>query len=153
MSKVYEGMLQGKGLKFAIVIARFNEFITGKLLDGAQDAMKRHGVNDIDIDVAWEPGSFEIPLVAKKLADTKKYDAILLDIRMPGMSGTELYSHIIENMPVLKGKIIIITGDVMGPDIKDFLTKNNLPYLVKPFDIKLLKEKINEIIGSGQSVA
>ena len=77
MSKVYEGMLQGKGLKFAIVIARFNEFITGKLLAGAQDAMKRHGVNDVDIDVAWAPGSFEIPLVAKKLADTKKYDAII----------------------------------------------------------------------------
>jgi 6,7-dimethyl-8-ribityllumazine synthase len=72
MSKVYEGMLQGKGLKIAVVIARFNEFITGKLLDGAQDAMKRHGVNDIDIDIAWAPGSFEIPLVAKKLAETKK---------------------------------------------------------------------------------
>jgi CheY-like chemotaxis protein len=54
-------------------------------------------------------------------------------------------------MPVLKGKIIIVTGDVMGADIKDFLAKNNLPYLAKPFDIKLLKEKINEIIGSGQS--
>ena len=77
MSKIYEGMLQGKGLKFAIVIASFNEFITGKLLDGAQDAMKRHGVNDIDVDVAWAPGSFEIPLVAKKLAETKKYDAII----------------------------------------------------------------------------
>ena len=77
MSKVYEGMLQGKGLKFAIVIARFNEFITGKLLDGAQDAMKHHGVNDVDVDIAWAPGSFEIPLVAKKLAETKKYDAII----------------------------------------------------------------------------
>ena len=77
MSKVYEGMLQGKGLKLAIVIARFNEFITGKLLDGAQDAMKRHGVNEANIDIAWAPGSFEIPLVAKKLAETKKYDAII----------------------------------------------------------------------------
>jgi 6,7-dimethyl-8-ribityllumazine synthase len=77
MSKVFEGMLQGKGLKFAVVISRFNEFITGKLLDGAKDALKRHGVNDIDIDIAWAPGSFEIPLVAKKLADTKKYDAII----------------------------------------------------------------------------
>jgi 6,7-dimethyl-8-ribityllumazine synthase len=77
MSKVYEGMLQGKGLKIAVVIARFNEFITGKLLDGAQDAMKRHGVIDADIDIAWAPGSFEIPLVAKKLAETKKYDAII----------------------------------------------------------------------------
>ncbi|MGP8079904.1 MAG: 6,7-dimethyl-8-ribityllumazine synthase [Dehalococcoidales bacterium] len=77
MSKVFEGMLQGKGLKFAVVIARFNEFITGKLLDGAQDAMKRHGVNDADIDIAWAPGAFEIPLVAKKLAETKKYDAVI----------------------------------------------------------------------------
>ena len=77
MSKVFEGMLQGKGLKFAVVISRFNEFITGKLLDGAQDALKRHGVADVDIDIAWAPGSFEIPLVAKKLAETKKYDAII----------------------------------------------------------------------------
>jgi len=86
-----------------------------------------------------------------KLNTGARYDTILLDIRMPGMSGTELYAHIIEKMPVLKGKIIIVTGDVMGADIKDFLAKNNLPYLAKPFDIKLLKEKINEIIGSGQS--
>ena len=77
MSKVFEGILQGKGLKFAVVISRFNEFITGKLLEGAQDALKRHGVSDVDIDIAWTPGSFEIPLVAKKLADTKKYDAII----------------------------------------------------------------------------
>ena len=90
-------------------------------------------------------------IVMDKLNTGARYDTILLDIRMPGMSGTELYAHIIEKMPVLKGKIIIVTGDVMGPDIKDFLAKNNLPYLVKPFDIKLLKEKINEIIGSGQS--
>jgi CheY-like chemotaxis protein len=90
-------------------------------------------------------------IVQDKLNAGEGYDAILLDIRMPGMSGIDLYSHIIENMPVLKGKIIIITGDVMGPDIKAFLTKNNLPYLVKPFDIKLLKVKINDIIGSGKS--
>jgi 6,7-dimethyl-8-ribityllumazine synthase len=77
MNKVFEGVLQGKGYKFAVVVARFNEFITGKLLEGAQDAMKRHGVNDADIDIAWAPGSFEIPLVAKKLAETKKYDAII----------------------------------------------------------------------------
>lgn len=77
MGKQFEGMLQGKGLKIGLVISRFNEFITGKLLDGAKDAMKRHGVNDIDIDTAWVPGAFEIPLVAKKLAETKKYDAII----------------------------------------------------------------------------
>ena len=77
MGKLFEGMLQGKGLKFALVISRFNEFISGKLLDGAQDALKRHGVNEVDVDIAWVPGSFEIPLAAKKLADTKKYDAVI----------------------------------------------------------------------------
>jgi PAS domain S-box-containing protein len=90
-------------------------------------------------------------IVMDKLVAGTRYDAILLDIRMPGMSGTELYAHIIQKLPVLKSKIIIVTGDVMGPDIKDFLTKNSLPYLVKPFDIKLLNENINKIIGSGQS--
>ena len=77
MGKLYEGELLGKGLKFALVISRFNEFITGKLLEGAQDALLRHGVSDEDIEIAWVPGSFEIPLVAKKLAQTKKYDAII----------------------------------------------------------------------------
>ncbi len=77
MSKLFQGVLLGEGLKFGIVIARFNEFITGKLLAGAQDALLRHGVNEEDIDIAWVPGSFEIPLVAQKLAKTKKYDAII----------------------------------------------------------------------------
>ncbi|AST92306.1 MULTISPECIES: 6,7-dimethyl-8-ribityllumazine synthase [Sutcliffiella] len=77
MSKIFEGNVVGSGLKIAIVVGRFNEFITGKLLDGAQDALKRHGVAQEDVDVAWVPGAFEIPLVAKKLADSKKYDAVI----------------------------------------------------------------------------
>lgn len=77
MSKPIEGMLVGKGLKFGLVVSRFNEFFTQKLLDGAQDALLRHGVAQADIDVAWVPGSFEIPLIAKKLAQTKRYDAII----------------------------------------------------------------------------
>ncbi len=77
MSKLFEGVLLGKGLKFGVVVSRFNEFITRKLLDGAQDALLRHGVIEEDIDIAWVPGSFEIPLVAKKLAETKKYDAVI----------------------------------------------------------------------------
>ena len=77
MSKLFEGVLLGKGLKFGVVVTRFNEFITKKLLEGAQDALLRHGVNEEDIDIAWVPGSFEIPLVAKKLAQTKRYDAII----------------------------------------------------------------------------
>jgi len=77
MSKHFEGVLLGKGLKFGVVVSRFNEFITKKLLEGAKDALLRHGVSEEDIDITWVPGSFEIPLVAKKLAQTKRYDAVI----------------------------------------------------------------------------
>ena len=75
--KTYEGKLIGKGMKFGIVSARFNEFITGKLLEGAMDALVRHGVESDDVSVAWVPGSFEIPLIAQKMAASGKYDAII----------------------------------------------------------------------------
>ena len=77
MGKHFEGTLLGKGLKFGLVVSRFNEFFTKKLLEGAQDALLRHGVEEEDIEVAWTPGSFEIPLIAQKLAQSKKYDAIV----------------------------------------------------------------------------
>ena len=77
MGKHFEGKLLGEGLRFGLVISRFNEFISKKLLEGAQDALLRHGVREEDIDIAWTPGSFEIPLIAKKLAQAKKYDAII----------------------------------------------------------------------------
>jgi PAS domain S-box-containing protein len=80
------------------------------------------------------------------------YDVILADIRMPGMNGVELCSLILRKMPDMKNRIIIITGDVMGTDIKDFLKKNNLPYLAKPFDIKALKEQVQAIVNSAGSV-
>lgn len=75
--KKYEGELQAKGLKFAIIVSRFNEFITNKLLDGAVDALLRHGSSEENIDVIKVPGSFEIPLAAKKIAKKKSYDAII----------------------------------------------------------------------------
>ncbi|SHE74164.1 6,7-dimethyl-8-ribityllumazine synthase [Caldanaerobius fijiensis DSM 17918] len=77
MSNVYEGKLVGSGKKFGIVVSRFNEFITSKLLSGAIDALIRHGVNESDIEIAWTPGSFEIPLIAKKMAESKKYNAVI----------------------------------------------------------------------------
>jgi 6,7-dimethyl-8-ribityllumazine synthase len=77
MAKNYEGMLLGKGLKFGVVVSRFNEIITARLLDGAKDAFLRHGVSEQDIDVAWTPGSLEIPLIAKKLVENGKYNAIV----------------------------------------------------------------------------
>lgn len=74
---VYEGKVVADGLKVGIVASRFNEFITGKLLEGALDSFVRHGMADDDVEVAWVPGAFEIPLVARKMAESGEYDAIL----------------------------------------------------------------------------
>lgn len=75
--KVFEGKLIAKEMKVGIIAGRFNEFITSKLLAGALDALKRHEVQEEDIEVAWVPGAFEIPLIASKMAKSKKYDAII----------------------------------------------------------------------------
>ena len=75
--KLLEGNVVGTGLKVGIVAARFNEFIVGKLVSGAQDALVRHGVSDEDIEIAWVPGAFEIPLIAQKMANSGKYDMVL----------------------------------------------------------------------------
>ena len=75
--KTIEGNLDAKGLKFGIVIARFNEFISGKLLSGCLDGLIRHGADDKNLEVIWSPGAFEIPLLAKKMAASKKYDAVI----------------------------------------------------------------------------
>lgn len=77
MGRVYEGELVGRGLRFAAVVSRFNEFISSRLLGGAKDAMARHGVGEEKLDVAWVPGSFEIPLIAKKLAQSGEYAAVI----------------------------------------------------------------------------
>ncbi len=77
MGKVYEGELLGRGLRFAAVVSRFNEFISSRLLGGAKDALLRHGVDEENLDVAWVPGAFEIPLAARAAARTKKYDAVI----------------------------------------------------------------------------
>ena len=75
--KMYEGKLLAQGLKFGLVVGRFNEFIGSKLLSGAMDALTRHGAEEADIDVAWVPGAFEIPLAAQKMALTGRYDAVI----------------------------------------------------------------------------
>ncbi|MFA6989595.1 MAG: 6,7-dimethyl-8-ribityllumazine synthase [Candidatus Gastranaerophilaceae bacterium] len=77
MVNYIEGKLTATNEKYGIVAGRFNEFISSKLLSGCLDSLKRHGVNEENIDVAWVPGAFEIPLAAKKMAETKKYDAII----------------------------------------------------------------------------
>jgi len=75
--KVYEGKLLAEGLKFNIIVGRFNEFIGSKLLEGAKDALIRHGADQNHIEITWVPGAFEIPLVAKKVVKTNKYDAVI----------------------------------------------------------------------------
>ena len=75
--KFYEGKLVSEGVKVGIVVARFNEFITSKLLGGAIDCLKRENVSEDDIEVAWVPGAFEIPLIARKMAESGKYDAVI----------------------------------------------------------------------------
>ncbi len=76
MHKVYEGKLIGEGLRFGVVVSRFNEFITSKLLGGCLDTLKRHGVDDGAIEISWVPGAFEMPLAAKRMA-AKDYDAVI----------------------------------------------------------------------------
>lgn len=75
--KTFEGHLVGTGLRVGIVAGRFNELIVSKLVGGALDALKRHGVDDENVDVAWVPGAFEIPLIAKKMAESGRYDAVV----------------------------------------------------------------------------
>ncbi|MBI5700724.1 6,7-dimethyl-8-ribityllumazine synthase [Candidatus Saganbacteria bacterium] len=77
MAKIIEGNLDASGLKVAIIVSRFNDLVSKGLLDGATDCLKRHGAKENAVDVVWVPGSFEAPLIAKKLAAAKKYDAII----------------------------------------------------------------------------
>lgn len=109
MNKQFEGMLLGKGLRFGLVVSRFNEFITKKLLEGAQDALLRHGVDAADIDVAWVPGSFEIPLVAKKLAQSQRYDGVIcLGAVIRG--GTPHFDYIAAEVSKGVAKVSLETG-------------------------------------------
>lgn len=77
MAVVYEGNLISTGLKYGVVVGRFNEFISTRLLSGALDAFKRHGAQEDEVEIAWVPGAFEIPLVAQKMAESGKYDAVV----------------------------------------------------------------------------
>jgi len=97
---IYSGKLSAEGKKFAIVISRFNEFITSKLLGGAMDCLIRHKCSENDIDIYWVPGSFEIPLIAKKLAENKKYNAVICLGLV--MKGDTMHNHYVSS-EVTKG--------------------------------------------------
>jgi len=127
LAKKYIGTLLGEGLKVGIVVSRFNEFITSKLLDGAQDTLSRHGVSKDDIDVAWTPGSFEIPLIAKRMAESKRYDAVIcLGAVIRG--GTPHYEYIAAE--VSKG-IASINLDTGLPVIFGVVTAENLEQAIE----------------------
>lgn len=127
MAKNYEGMLVGKGLKFGIVVSRFNEVITIRLLEGAKDCLVRHGVNEQDIDVAWTPGSFEIPLIAKKLIEAGKYNAIIcLGTVIRG--GTPHFEYVATE--VNKG-IATLSLDKGVPVIQGIITADNLEQAIE----------------------
>lgn len=127
MSKCFEGVLLGSGLKFGLVVSRFNEFFSKKLLEGAQDALVRHGVSEEDIEVAWTPGSFEIPLIAQKLAQAKKYDAVIcLGAVIRG--DTPHFDHI--SAEVTKG-IAKVTLDTGVPVIYGVITTDTLEQAVE----------------------
>ena len=127
MSKNYQGMLDGKGLKFGIVISRFNEVITGRLLDGAKDSLLRHGVSEVDIDVAWTPGCLEIPVIAKKMLESGKYDAILcLGCVIRG--GTPHFEYVASE--VNKG-IARLSLDTGMPVIQGIITADNLEQAIE----------------------
>ncbi len=127
MSKRFEGKLIGEGLKFGLVVSRFNEFFTGKLLEGAQDALLRHGVKEEDIEVAWTPGSFEIPLIAQKLARSQKYDAIIcLAVVIRG--GTPHFEYIAAEVTKGIAKVGLDTG---LPVINGVITTDTLEQAVE----------------------
>lgn len=106
---IYEGHLVGTGLKFGIVVARFNELLSSRLLSGAQDALVRHGVTAHDIDVAWVPGAFEIPMVAGKLAASGRYDAVIaLGVVIRG--GTPHFEYVSSEVSKGVAKVSMDTG-------------------------------------------
>jgi len=109
MAKRYEGTLLGKDLKFAIVVSRFNELITTRLLEGATDALLRHGVEEKDIEVALVPGCFEIPLMAKRLAQSGNYDAVVcLGAVIRG--GTPHFEYVASEVNRGIGRVSLDTG-------------------------------------------
>ena len=105
----YEGNLIATGLKFGIVVARFNELLSSRILSGAKDALVRHGVAEEDIDVAWVPGAFEVPFGASRLAATKKYDAVIaLGVVIRG--GTPHFEYVASEVAKGVAKITLETG-------------------------------------------
>ena len=125
--KVFEGQLTAEGLSFGIVVARFNEFITSKLLAGALDALRRHGANENRIDVAWVPGAFEIPLLAQKMATSDKYDAVIC-VGAVIRGATSHYDYVCNEVSKGVAQVSMKTG---VPTIFSVLTTENIEQAIE----------------------
>lgn len=127
MANIIEGYINAKNMKVGIVVARFNEFITSKLLGGALDTLHRHECNDDDIDVAWVPGAFEIPVVAKKMAESGKYDAVIaLGAVIRG--GTTHYDYVCNEVSKGVAQVGMQTG---VPTIFGVVTTENIEQAIE----------------------
>ncbi|MEL3908747.1 MAG: 6,7-dimethyl-8-ribityllumazine synthase [Treponemataceae bacterium] len=146
--KTFEGNLVSKDTKFGIVVARFNEFITSKLLAGAFDALQRHNVKNEDIEVAWVPGAFEIPLVAQKMAESKKYDAIIcLGAVIRG--STSHYDYVCAEVSKGIANVSLKTG---LPVMFGVLTTDNLEQAIERAGSKVGNKGYESAIGAIEMV-
>ena len=144
MRKSYEGRLLGEGLRFGIVVSRFNEFITTRLLEGAEDALLRHGVTEDGIEVAWTPGSFEIPLIAKKMAESGKYAAVLcLGAVIRG--GTPHFEYIAAEVTKGIAQVTLQTG---VPVIYGIITADTLEQAIERAGTKMGNAGFNAAVSA-----
>ncbi|ELP8669349.1 6,7-dimethyl-8-ribityllumazine synthase [Staphylococcus pseudintermedius] len=140
----FEGQLNGKGLKIGVVVSRFNDLITGRLLDGAQDALRRHQVAEDSIDVAYVPGAFELPIVAKKMAQTGKYDAVVtLGCVIRG--ATSHYDYVCNE--AAKG-IAKASDDTGVPVIFGVLTTENIEQAIERAGTKAGNKGAESVVGA-----
>ena len=133
MVKRYEGKLLGEGLRFGVIVSRFNEFITTKLLDGAQDALLRHGVKEEDVEIAWAPGCFELPLVAMKMAQGGRYNAIIC-LGAVVRGGTPHFEYIASEVSRGIGRVSLETG---VPVINGVITADTLEQAIERAGTKM----------------
>ncbi|MFC1568643.1 6,7-dimethyl-8-ribityllumazine synthase [bacterium] len=127
MANIIQGQLEAKGKKFGLIVSRFNEFITQRLLDGALDCIYRHGGSDADVEIVWVPGSFEIPVIAKRMSKNNKYNAIIC-LAAVIQGGTPHFQYVASE--VTKG-IAQVALDSDIPTIYGVLTCDNLDQAVE----------------------
>lgn len=146
--KVYEGKLVSDSIKIGITASRFNEFIVSKLLGGALDALKRHGVSEDNIEVAWVPGAFEIPLIASKMAESKKYDAVIcLGAVIRG--STDHYEYVCSEVTKGIASVSLKTG---VPVMFGVLTTDNLEQAIERAGSKVGNKGFDAAVGAIEMV-